>query len=165
MKSQTDRHRTERSFQSGDMVFLKLQPYRQTSISGGRPPKLNPKFYGHFQVLHAVGKVAYKLNLPPEAQIHNVFHVSQLKKAFGQVSQFIPLPMSHNQAKDFKPLAILERKLVKRGNCADVQLLIHWKDMSLVDATWEFASDIRRRYPSFSFEDKGILGGTIVMEI
>ena len=125
MKSQTDRHRTERSFQSGDMVFLKLQPYRQTSISGGRPPKLSPKFFGPFQVLQAVDKVAYKLNLPPEAQIHNVFHVSQLRKAFGQVNQFIPLTMSHNQAKNFETLVIIERKLVKRGNCVDVQLLIH----------------------------------------
>ena len=71
------------------------------------------------------------------------------------MNQFIPLPMFHTQAKDFEPLAILERKLVKRGNCADVQLLIHWRDMSPADATWEFASDIRRRYPSFSLEDKG----------
>ena len=155
MKLQTDRHRTERSFQIGDMVFLKLQPYRQVLVSSGRPPKLNPKFYGPFQVVDTVGKVAYRFQLPPEAQIHNVFHVSQLRKAFGPVTQVIPLPIALGQAKEFEPLAILERKLVKRGNCADVQLLIHWKNLSPTEATWEFASEIMRRYPSFSLEDKG----------
>ena len=162
MKLQTDRHRTERSFQIGDMVFLKLQPYRQVSISSRRPLKLSPKFYGPFQVMDTVGKVPYRLKLPLEAQIHNVFHVSQLRKAFGPMTQIIPLPIALGQAKEFEPLAILERKLVKRGNCVDVQLLIHWKNLSPTEATWEFASEIMRRYPSFSLEDKGSWGGLLL---
>ena len=73
--------------------------------------------------------VAYKLELPVEAQIHNVFHVSQLKKAVGYNGPYIPLPSFSNQGATFEPLAILERKMVKRGNIAVAQLLIHWKGL------------------------------------
>ena len=117
------------------MVFLKLQPYRQTLVSGMPNPKLAPKFYGPFRVLDIMGKGAYKLDLPTTGQIHNVFHVSQLKKAYGYTGQFIPLPIQGGEAKEFQPLVILERKLVRRGNRPDVQLLIHWKNLSPAKAT------------------------------
>ena len=80
MKLQADQHKSERSFQIGDMMFLKLQSYRQTSITSGRIPKLSPKFYSPFKVLDTIGNVAYKLDLHPESQIHDVFHVYPLKK-------------------------------------------------------------------------------------
>ena len=51
--------------------------------------------------------------------------------------------------------AILERKLVRKGNRPNVHLLIHWKHLSLAKATWEFASEIRNRFSAFSLEDKG----------
>ena len=67
MKMQTDKHRTERSFQIGDLVFLKLQLYRQRSVTHTPVPKLAPKFYDPFRVIDKVGKVAYQLQLPPNA--------------------------------------------------------------------------------------------------
>ena len=83
MKTHADESRSERTFQIGDMVFLKLQPYRQTSLSKGPVPKLSPKFYGLFRVVDKIGKVAYQLELPSYAQIRDIFHVSLLKKAHG----------------------------------------------------------------------------------
>ena len=77
MKLQADHHRSEKSFQIGDMVLLKLQPYKHTTVASMRTPKLSLKLYGPFKVLDTIGKVAYKLDLPAKAQIHNVFYVSK----------------------------------------------------------------------------------------
>ncbi|GAU25735.1 hypothetical protein TSUD_216660 [Trifolium subterraneum] len=79
MSQQANKHRSDRIFAIGDYVYLKLQPYRQLSLKSHGFHKLLPKFYGPFRVLDRVGSVAYQLELPPSAAIHNVFHVSQLK--------------------------------------------------------------------------------------
>ena len=107
-------------------------------------------------MLDKIGKVAYKLELPEDGQIHNVVHVSQLKLAVGYFGISIPLPESVSNDRRYEPLAILDRKMVKRGNEVEVQVLIHWKNLSLAEATWEFISKIRRRFPMFSLEDKGL---------
>jgi hypothetical protein len=90
IKLQAEKHITEREFKVGDMVYLKSQPYRHTSLSAHRCLKLHPKFYGPFRVLERVGKAAYKLLLSDGCQIHNIFHVSQLKKHLGPIA--IPSP-------------------------------------------------------------------------
>jgi hypothetical protein len=94
IKNQADKHRTEREFEIGNMVYLKLQPYRNTSLSAHRSLKLHSKFYGPFRVLDRIGKTAYKLLLPEGCQLHNVFHVSQLKKHLGPKA--VPVPNSHS---------------------------------------------------------------------
>ena len=63
------------------MVFLRLQPYRQSSLKRSRAEKLKPRFYGSYRVIKKVGEVAYELELPEGSKIHNIFHVSCLKKA------------------------------------------------------------------------------------
>lgn len=83
MKMYVDSRRTEREFQIGDMVYLKLQPYRQTSIALRKNLKLNSKYYGPYLIIAKVGQVAYKLQLPPTSKVHPVFHVSLLKKKVG----------------------------------------------------------------------------------
>lgn len=86
MKCQTDLHRTERSFNAGEWVFLRLQPFRQNSVAMRRNLKLSPRFYRSYQILQKVGQDAYRLlDLPPGSKIHPVFHVSQLKKKLGQL--------------------------------------------------------------------------------
>jgi hypothetical protein len=84
MKKYADMKRSEISFNVGDLVYLKLQPYRQISIQGNnKSHKLKPKFYGPFEILTRIGTVAYHLNLPLRSLIHLVFHISQLKKKVG----------------------------------------------------------------------------------
>ena len=78
-KLYVDKHRIERSFEVGDLVYLRLQPYRQYSLKKKGAKKLKPRFYGPYRIIK-VGEVAYELELPQESKIHNVFHVSNLKK-------------------------------------------------------------------------------------
>lgn len=79
MKQMADRGKISREFQVGEMVLLKLQPYAQKTVVNRPCPKLAFKFFGPFKVLAKIGSVAYRLELPDSAQVHPVFHVSQLK--------------------------------------------------------------------------------------
>jgi len=83
MKRQADKGRSERVFSVGDKVFLKLQPYVQSSLLRRANHKLSFRFFRTFNILENIGPVAYKLELPPSSSIHPVFHVSQLKLSPG----------------------------------------------------------------------------------
>ena len=79
-KSYADNHRRELEFEVGDHVFLKVSPMKSI-LRFGRKWKLSPRFVGPFEVLERVGTLAYKVALPPSlSKIHNVFHVSTLRK-------------------------------------------------------------------------------------
>jgi hypothetical protein len=84
MKQQADQHRSEISFEVGDWVFLRLQPYKQMSLKQAKKDnKLSPKYYGPYKVLQKIDTMAYKLELPASSRVHQVFHVSCLKKVIG----------------------------------------------------------------------------------
>lgn len=83
-----NKHRQERSFEVGDQVYLKLQPFRQNFVHLRKNLKLSLKYYGPFTVTQKIGKVAYKWDLPQNTLIHNVFHVFLLKKKIG--NKYIP---------------------------------------------------------------------------
>ena len=75
-KIYVDRKRVERSFQIGELLFLRLQPYKQSSLKVSGIEKLKPCFYGPYRVLRRIGEVAYEIEFPENSKIHNVFHVS-----------------------------------------------------------------------------------------
>ncbi|GAU27517.1 hypothetical protein TSUD_147110 [Trifolium subterraneum] len=151
MTQQVNKHRSDKTFSIGDMVYLKLQPYRQSTIRKSQFHKLVPKFYGPFKILDSIGQVAYQLELPPNAAIHNVFHVSQLKLCFNpQIATTYPLPNDPLNTSSIKePEAILERKMVKRGNSAATKVLVQWKGEPSTQAIWEFYYDLLKKFPNF----------------
>lgn len=130
MKLLADKHRTERSFEVGDWVYLKFQPHRQVTVAFKKNAKFAPKYFGPYQVVQKVGQVAYKLDLPPHSKIHPVFHVSLLKKKLGDgvvVQSTLPLTGSDGQLQ-VEPVAILDRKMVKRHNRPHNLVLVQWSN-------------------------------------
>ena len=87
MKQQANQGCFECQFTKGDQVFLRLQPYKQTSLKAEHFQKLVPKFYGPYIVLKHVGQVAYQLDLPSSSKVHPFFHVSCLQKVIGTKCQ------------------------------------------------------------------------------
>jgi hypothetical protein len=93
-KYQTGKKRSDRVFQPGDLVYLKLQPYIQSSLAKRANHKLAFKYFGLFPIVARVAEVVYKSSLPAGSSIHPVFHVSLLKKDIGpqeQVSLQLPV--------------------------------------------------------------------------
>lgn len=147
MKHQADKNHSDRTFQVGDWVFLKLQPYVQSSLAPRANQKLAFKFFGPYKIISEMGSVAYKLDLPDSSNIHDVFHVSQLKKAIPssvQVTPSVPDPDSSFQF----PERILDRKLVSKGvNCAQ-HVLVKWSGWPKSLASWEDLDALRQRFPN-----------------
>ena len=155
MKHYADKKRSERSLEVGDMVYLKLQPYRHTTLSIHRCLKLHSKFYGPFKVLQKIGKVAYKLLLLEDCKLHHTFPISQLKKHIGPTVVPNPkLPLINPDGTILlEPEMLLERKLVPRTQ-GDIDIpvvcwKIKWVNLPLQDATWEDAQFIQKVFPSF----------------
>ena len=76
MKDQANKHKREVEFNIGESIYLKLKPCRFKSLARKPNEKLSPRYYGPYEILERLGKVAYRLKLPHTAKIHNVFHVS-----------------------------------------------------------------------------------------
>jgi len=126
MKQQCDLHRTERVFNVSDWVHLRLQPYKQQSVTSRASHKLSPRFFGPFQILAKIGEVAYRLDLPAGFAIHPVFHVSHLKAKLGQRTIAIPLLPSVNSQGilTLEPVAILQTRSHKLHNRTITQHLV-----------------------------------------
>lgn len=67
MKHNADKKRKDVSFEVGDQVLVKLQPYRQSSVTLRKNQKLGIRYFGPFTIMAKVGMVAYKLQLPETA--------------------------------------------------------------------------------------------------
>ncbi|GJX54118.1 putative reverse transcriptase domain-containing protein [Tanacetum coccineum] len=90
-KSYANIRRKPMVFQVGDMVMLKVSPWKGV-VRFGKQGKLNPRYVGPFKVIERVEMVAYKLKLPQQlSRVHNTFHVSNLKKCLSDESLVIPL--------------------------------------------------------------------------
>ncbi|XP_026459651.1 uncharacterized protein LOC113360351 [Papaver somniferum] len=151
-----DKKRSDREFSVGDMVFLKLHPYRQTSVAIRKNFNLSSKYFGPFEILQRIGAVAYKLKLPVGSRIHPIFHVSQFKRKIGLTAATLPqLPLvDHNGHFVIEPEAILHHRLTLRGGLSIPQLLIQWSNSTSEDATWEDTTHIQDQFPDFILEGK-----------
>ncbi|KAK6124790.1 hypothetical protein DH2020_041480 [Rehmannia glutinosa] len=150
-KSYADRRRKDLQFEVLDKVFLKVAPLKGM-VRFGKKGKLRPRYIGPFEILDRIGDVAYRLALPPElAAVHNVFHISMLRKYISDPSHIInheELDVSNNLAYEESPVAILGKKVHKLRNREVPLVLVQWSRHGREEATWEREEEILAKYPN-----------------
>jgi hypothetical protein len=112
-KSYADKGRTHKEFKVGDHVFLKVKAKR-SSPKLGNCSKMVARYCGPFEILERIGIVAYMLSLPASMCIHNVFHVSLLKKYVPDANHVIDWNVNQVEKEgDFQvhSVCILDRKI------------------------------------------------------
>ncbi|GJZ40818.1 ty3-gypsy retrotransposon protein [Tanacetum coccineum] len=161
METQANRTRRDVEFNVGNKVLVKLQPYRQVTLAKRHSNKLAKRYYGPFEILERVGKVAYRLALPDSSKIHPVFHVSLLKPFLGSDQEGVTnLPEEEHEGHPMEqPLAICATRVVLQNGIPARQVLVQWNGSSPEEATWEWLTDFQSTYPTYHLEDKVIFEG------
>ncbi|XP_073046111.1 uncharacterized protein [Primulina eburnea] len=145
-KSYADVRRRPLQFEIGDHVFLKIAPLKGV-MRFGKKGKLSPRFIGPFEILDRVGDRAYRLALPPDLdRVHNVFHVSMLRKYVADPSHVLrhePLDLTPNLTYQEIPIQILDRtvRVLRNKEIGIVKVL--WRNHLLEEATWEPEDEMR----------------------
>ncbi|KAI3797484.1 hypothetical protein L1987_32741 [Smallanthus sonchifolius] len=149
-KSYADKRRKPLEFQVGDLVLLKVSPWKGV-IRFGKKGKLAPRYVGPFKILERIGKVAYKLELPPTLNnVHPTFHVSNLKKCLADENLHIPLDdVRIDETMHFveKPVEIMDREIkqLKRSRIPIVK--VRWDSKRGPEFTWEREDQMKLKYP------------------
>ena len=149
-KSYADKRRRPLSFEDGDHVFLKIS-LRRGLMRFGKSDKLSPWFFGPFEILERIGEVAYRLALPPQlSRVHNVFHVSMLRKYEPDPSLVldgVDLGVDEDGSYEKRPVQILDTwEQVLQGKTIPL-VKVSWRHHGVEEATRERESEVRSKYP------------------
>ncbi|KAL5744672.1 hypothetical protein ACOSQ2_027788 [Xanthoceras sorbifolium] len=142
MKKWADKKRRRVEFQVGDLVLVKLLPQQFKAFRKVHKGFVR-KYEGPFPILKKVGKVSYKVELPPRLKIHPVFHVSHLKPYHADMedpsrgeSSRAPTAVVTSYDKEVEEI-LADRVVRKRGVPRSSEYLIKWKGLPTSEATWE----------------------------
>jgi len=155
-KAYYDRHHRDVTYRVGDWVWLRLRQRAAASLHVATSGKLKPRFYGPYRIAAVINEVAYRLELPERARLHDVFHVGLLKKFVGTPPASPPvLPPVHHGAVVPEPDRVTRARMAHGVH----QLLVHWKGEPASSASWEDADNFVARYPHFQLEDELLVEG------
>jgi hypothetical protein len=138
-------------FQEGDYVYLNVSPIRglrRFKVNG----KFSPRFIGPFKILERVGEVAYRLELPTQlVDVHDVFHISQLKKGFNPHDKELLHMVELNNKEDLTivehPICILDTMTGVTRNSVIEMCKVQWSNHVEDEATWEKEDELKAEFP------------------
>ncbi|XP_027122205.1 uncharacterized protein [Coffea arabica] len=131
-------------------VFLRVKPMKG-GVVAKKGKKLKPRYIGPFEILRRIGKVAYQFDLLASmSKIHNVFHVSILKKYHLDPTHVIQLedievdePLSYEEY----PMKIPDREVKDLRNKKIPLVKIFWRNHEVEEANWEAEEEMQKKYP------------------
>ncbi|KAD3337351.1 hypothetical protein E3N88_32871 [Mikania micrantha] len=150
LKSYADKRRKPLEFDVGDMVLLKVSPWKGV-VRFRKKGKLAPRYVGPFKILERIGKVAYKLELPTElSNVHPTFHVSNLRKCLAD--QDLQVPLDDIRVDDTmhfveKPVEIMDREVKKLKRSRIPIVKVRWESKRGPEFTWEREDQMKLKYP------------------
>jgi hypothetical protein len=149
-KSYADNRRRPLEFEEGDHVYLKVSPLRgmrRFKVKG----KLSPHFIGPFRIFKRVGEMAYQLELPDHlSYVHDVFHVSQLKKCLRVLEEQLPmeeLSVPGDLTYTEYPIKIIDTLTRVTRNKLIKMCKVQWSHHREDEATWEREEELRIEFP------------------
>ncbi|GJT95957.1 putative reverse transcriptase domain-containing protein [Tanacetum coccineum] len=149
-KSYADVRRKPMEFNVGDMVMLKVSPWKGV-IRFGKRGKLSPRYVGPFKIIERIGPVAYRLELPEKLRgIHNTFHVSNLKKCLADENLVIPLEEIQLDDKLHfieEPVEIMDREVKQLKQSRIPIVKVRWNSRRGPEFTWEREDFFMKKYP------------------
>jgi hypothetical protein len=145
-KSYADNRRRPLEFEEGDYVYLKVSPLRgmrRFKVKG----KWSPRYIGPFLIFRRVGEMTYQLELPDSLlDVHNVFHVSQLKKCLRVPEEQLPmeeLSVQGDLTYTEYPIKILDTLTRVTRNKVIKMCKVQWSHHGEDEATWEREEELR----------------------
>jgi hypothetical protein len=136
-------------FKVGDHVFLKVK-VNKSFLKLGNCSKLECRYCGPFEILERIGPIAYMIALPASMYIHNVFHVSLLKKYISDSNHVIDwnvILLDQEGTFQVHPVFILDWKIKQLWNRSIDLVKVQWTWYDPEDATWEHDDAMREEYP------------------
>ncbi|GKC72010.1 putative reverse transcriptase domain-containing protein [Tanacetum coccineum] len=149
-KSYSDNHQKPLENSVGDKVLLKVSP-RKGVVRFGKRSKLSPRYVGPFKIVERVGPVAYRLRLPQALMgVHDMFHVSNLKKCLTDITLHAPLEeVKIDDKLHFveEPMEIMDREVKKLKKRRIPIVKVRWNSRQGPEFTWEREDEMKRKYP------------------
>jgi hypothetical protein len=148
-KSYADKRRRDLWFEIGDFVYLKVSPMRgnhRFRVKG----KLAPRHVGPFKIIDCKGEMAYQLELPPQlSEVHDVFHVSQLKKCLWVPEEQLPteyLDVGRELTYSERPIKILDTAEQVTHSKIIKTCKVQWSHHTEDEAMWQHEEELRAYY-------------------
>jgi len=150
-KSYAERRRRPLEFQVGDIVFLKVSPTKGIKRFWVRG-KLSPRYIRPYEIIEKLIPIAYRLDLLIELEhVHNVFHITQLKKYLSDPDHTIvsePIQITEDLVYEKRQVQKLDRRIKQQRNRHIPLVKVLWANHTFQEATWETEEEMKAKYPN-----------------